>query len=188
MRFLREGVMLDLGAVGKGYAIEQATQLLREAGVTSALLHGGTSTVSAVGQPAEADAWKIALHHPNPENVQPLGTIPLKDEALSVSAVWGRSFQADGKTFGHVLDPRTGRPVSRALLAAVILPSATETDALSTALLVGGPEEHDSIAALRPEMKTLLVHEVEGDLRVRFHGLRGFAPEGMLCAPAKRVP
>ena len=56
-----------------------------------------------------------------------IASVPLRDEALSVSAVWGRSFQAEGKNFGHVLDPRTGQPVAGALLAAVALPSATET-------------------------------------------------------------
>src|SRR5579859_7666075 len=61
VRFAREGVMLDLGAIGKGYAIEQAAELLREAGVTSGLLHGGTSTIYALGHPPQADTWQIAV-------------------------------------------------------------------------------------------------------------------------------
>jgi FAD:protein FMN transferase len=69
----------------------------------------------------------------------------------------------DGKTFGHVLDPRTGRPVRGALLAAVTLPSATETDALSTALLTLGANGHDQIANLRPGMRTLMVLDSETD-------------------------
>ena len=64
VRFSRPGVELDLGSIGKGYAVERAGELLREAGVTSALLHGGTSTVLALGAPPEADGWKIALAHP----------------------------------------------------------------------------------------------------------------------------
>jgi thiamine biosynthesis lipoprotein len=163
VRFAREGVMLDLGAIGKGYALGRAAELLREAGVTSALLNGGTSTVYAVGHPPERDHWKIAVEA-SPTGVageRPplLATVPLCDEAMSVSAVWGRSFQAEGKTFGHVLDPRTGQPVSGPVLAAVVLPSAMETDALSTALLVLGEPGDEQLVRLRPGLRSLLVTE-----------------------------
>jgi thiamine biosynthesis lipoprotein len=154
VRFARAGVMLDLGAIGKGAALDCAAGLLREAGVTSALLHGGTSTVYALGHPPDAEHWKVALEYPqiagSDSPRQMLASVPLRDEALSVSAVWGRSFEAGGKTFGHVLDPIGGQPVAGAVLAAVALPSATETDALSTALLVAGESGHDQIASLRP--------------------------------------
>jgi thiamine biosynthesis lipoprotein len=170
VRFLRPGVMLDLGAIGKGYAIERAAEVLREAGVASALLHGGTSSVQALGHPPDAEAWKIAIERPRPGLARPpspapgqqpslLATVPLCDEAMSVSAVWGKFFQAEGRTYGHVLDPRTGQPVAGTALAAVVLPSATEADALSTALLTLGAAGHDSIANLRPDMRTLVVAE-----------------------------
>lgn len=152
VQFERDGVMLDLGAIGKGYAVEQAAEILREAGVTRALLHGGTSTIHAIGSPPDADAWRVAIAGAN-ESIRP---VALRDAALSVSAVWGKSFRAGEKTYGHVLDPRTGRPADGAVLAAVISASATETDALSTALLVVGAEGHDRIAQLRPGMKTVL--------------------------------
>jgi thiamine biosynthesis lipoprotein len=160
VRFDREGVMIDLGAIGKGYAIDCAAQTLRECGVTSALLHGGTSTTYAIGAPPEAAAWQVAVASPpNPgaDMPPPQVVVRLRDEALSVSAVWGRSFEADGKTYGHLLDPRTGRPAARAVLAAVALPSATETDALSTALLVAGRPGAGRIERLRPGMRTLLL-------------------------------
>src|SRR2546426_11487739 len=65
VRAARAGVMLDLGSIGKGYALERATELLREAGVTSGLLHGGTSTVCAIGAPPDANAWNVAVPHPD---------------------------------------------------------------------------------------------------------------------------
>jgi thiamine biosynthesis lipoprotein len=89
----------------------------------------------------------------------------LRDEAMSVSAVWGRSFMADGKLLGHVIDPRTGQPVNRALLAAVVLNAATETDALSTALLVLGAEGRTAISKLRTGMRTLVLSEIAGEIR-----------------------
>ena len=175
VRFARAGVMLDLGAIGKGYAVGQAADILRNLGITSALIHGGTSTVYALGQPPDTDYWKVAIEQPptivgNPALARltdfpwleggasnKIPAMPLRDEAMSVSAVWGRSFVADGKLLGHVIDPRTGQPVNRAMLAAVVLPSAMETDALSTALLVLGADGRDLISKLRRGMKTLVL-------------------------------
>src|SRR5439155_4204671 len=159
VKFAQPGMMLDLGAIGKGYAIERAVEILREAGVTSALLHGGTSTVYALGHPPDAEHWKVAVENPPPSaGATPFSgpLVLLKDEAVSVSAIWGRSFEVEGKLFGHVLDPRTGWPAAGAVLAAVILPSATETDALSTALLTLGADGRERIEKLRPGMRTLL--------------------------------
>jgi len=173
VRFARDGVTLDLGSIGKGYALERAAELLRDAGVTSGLLHGGTSTVYALGAPPDANAWNVAVPHPDfaartisgagPGLNQAidagkiLAVIPLKDQALSISAVWGKAFEANGRVYGHVIDPRKGEPVNSAVLAAVVLPSATETDALSTALLIDGSAGHERIVALRAEMRTLVV-------------------------------
>jgi len=175
VQFAREGVMLDLGAIGKGYAIERAAEVLREAGVTSALLHGGTSSVQAIGRPREEECWKIAIETPSlARNTPPtlLATVQLHDEAMSVSSVQEHSFRAGGRAFSHVIDPRTGEPVTGTVLAAVVLPSATETDALSTALLTLGSAGHEHIAGLRPGMKTLVVSESGGQLTVEAKGIR----------------
>jgi len=176
-RFTRAGVMLDLGSIGKGYALERAVELLVEAGVTSAIIHGGTSTVYALGTPPDADNWKVAVPHPDfagqtislgvrerkdaRETEKFLAIVPLKNEAMSVSAVWGKSFEAGGRIYGHVIDPRKGEPVDGAVLAAVVLPSATETDALSTALLVAGSAGHGQITSLRKDMRTVVVSRGE---------------------------
>jgi FAD:protein FMN transferase len=174
VRFDQEGVMIDLGAIGKGYAIDCAVETLREAGVTSALLHGGTSTVYGIGAPPDARGWKIAIA-PAPDQPSRQITVVLRDNALSVSAVWGKSFEADGKKFGHVIDPRTGWPVNHAVQAAVVLPSATETDALSTALLVRGGEGHEAINRLRPDMRTLVVAPAEQGFQVASRGMEIYA-------------
>jgi len=163
IRFTRPGVMLDLGAIGKGYAIDQAAEILRDAGVSKALVHGGTSTAYGIGGP-----WKVGISGEGrarrtaepPED--PIAVVELKDTALSVSAVWGKSFRIGKKTYGHIIDPRTARPVQRALLAAVILPSATETDALSTALLTVGKTGQRRLANLRSRMQTIVVDARRG--------------------------
>ena len=174
VRFRREGVMLDLGSIGKGYALERAADLLRDAGITSAVLHGGTSTVCAIGAPPGQPAWRIGIEDPritsDAESTLRIGddathaaprhllaTVPLKNESLSVSAVWGKSFEVAGKTYGHVIDPRTGWPVNDAVLAAVVLPSATESDAFSTALLTLGRSGLEKISRLRPASRMLVL-------------------------------
>ncbi len=204
IQFAIPGMMLDLGAIGKGYAIERAVELLREAGVASAFLHGGTSTAYALGSPPDAEAWKVAVDYPDlpsdsrsslagegngrennssvltivtgqkdqpDEQGRLLATIPLKDEALSVSAVWGRCFRFEGKVLGHIIDPRSGTPADRALLAAVALRSATDSDAFSTALLTLGPEGHDRIAHLRQEMRTLVLAQSGEGFQVKTRGI-----------------
>jgi len=170
VRFLREGVMIDLGAIGKGYAIDCAVELLREAGVTSALLHGGTSTIYAIGTPPDADAWSVAIESPATAG-QPIAQVLLRDESLSVSAIRGRSFEVAGKVFGHVIDSRSGFPVSGAELAAVILPSATETDALSTALLTLGLPGASQIAKLRPALRYLVATREHEHFSIKSQGI-----------------
>ncbi len=161
VRFSRPGVRLDPGAIGKGYALERAAELLREAGVRNALIHGGTSTVCALGAPPGGAAWKVAVQHPTRRDAR-LAEILLRDRSLSVSAVHGKSFWAAGRRFGHVLDPRTGRPVQRSVLAAVIADSPTDTDALSTGLLVLGEAGRAGRAARRPDAALLIAQEAPG--------------------------
>jgi thiamine biosynthesis lipoprotein len=156
VRFASPGMRLDPGAVGKGYALERAAALLREHGIRSALLHGGTSTVAAIGQPPDQGAWPVAIRHP----LQPgtsLATVHLRDTSLSVSAGHGRAFTSGGHSYGHVIDPRSGWPVAGNLLAAVIHPSAMVSDALSTALLVLGMEGLDLLRTRYPDADLFLV-------------------------------
>lgn len=170
VQFDREGVMIDLGAIGKGYAIDRAAETLREAGVERALLHGGTSTVYGIGAPPDQEGWRVAIAG-NAEESRAVGSVLLHDSALSVSAFWARSFEAQGKKYGHVIDPRTGQPASNAVLAAVALPSATETDALSTALLVLGTAGIDVITRLRSKMQTLVMPSLDDDSRIVTRGI-----------------
>jgi len=193
VRFNQPGVMLDLGSIGKGYALERAAAVIADAGVTSAMLQGGTSTACAIGSPPDAQAWKIAIERP--QNTRQtslelsasadggaadlLAVIPLKDQSLSVSAVWGKSFEAEGRIYGHVIDPRSGGPVNGALLAAVSLASATETDAFSTALLTLGTSGLDRFTLLREDMRALVVERAENEeLRIAAKGVEVLRPRG----------
>lgn len=135
LRFARPGLSLDLGAVGKGHALDRAADVLREHGVDCALLHGGTSSAVALGAPPGKEGWRIALGRERPAAVA-----LLRDAALAVSAPHGRTVEGSAGAHGHVLDPRTGRSADGFAFVAVIHESAREADAWSTALLVGGEE------------------------------------------------
>lgn len=128
VRFTEPACAIDLGAIAKGHALDLAAEVLRDAGVERALLHGGTSTVLALGPPPGKAAWRISLaHEPDAPPVE------LAHGALSVSSGSGRR-APDGT--GHVLDPRTGQAVPTGRYAATLAPTATLADAWSTALLV----------------------------------------------------
>lgn len=130
------GAMLDLGSVGKGYALEQAATLLQENEFENFLIHGGTSTVCARGVQADGEPWRIAVEHPDADQ-PPLSIVDLQNKSLSVSGIGGKSFIDNaGVEQGHVIDPRTGRPTQAARVAAVVCSSATVSDAWATALLV----------------------------------------------------
>lgn len=149
VEFDQTGVMLDLGSIGKGYALERAKDIMEENGIRSALLHGGTSTVTTIGTPPDQATWKIAITRPltdkekakadsDDSELKTVGVANLNGNALSVSAIWGKSFQTENREYGHVIDARSGEPTIGAAQAAVTLASATDADAISTALLVSG--------------------------------------------------
>jgi thiamine biosynthesis lipoprotein len=132
--FARRGMAIDLGAAGKGYAIDAAIEVLRAHGVARALIHGGTSSVHGLGLSPDGDGWRVGWNAPGAAVRQ----FELRDGALSVSAAHGKAFTMDGRQFGHVMDPRRGRPATAALASVVTGPRSFECDALSTALLVHG--------------------------------------------------
>lgn len=172
VHFTRAGVMLDLGAIGKGHAVDRAAAVLRAAGVENALIHGGTSTSMALGRQPDGTPWKIAIVSPSQDSsAQPLAVVELENESLSVSAVWGRSFRIGEKTYGHIIDPRTGAPAEGARLTAVVLPGATETDALSTALLTA-PELMDKMVQQHPRLRALVASGSEVSPQIFARGMQ----------------
>lgn len=155
LRFAHPTTRLDPGAVGKGWALDRAAMRLHDAGIRHALIHGGTSTACALGSEPGRDGWTIAIRDPRaPDAV--LAQAQLCDSSLSVSGQHGRSVFAGGRRVGHILDPRSGRPVEHTLLAAVIHPSALVSDALSTALLVLGSAEIATLAERFPDAHALV--------------------------------
>jgi thiamine biosynthesis lipoprotein len=150
----RPGMSIDFGGIGKGYALDQLVSQLKQQHIHRALLDFGQSSLWAVGAPPDATGWRILVQQPNG---RPAGVVTLRDQALSVSASMGQAFEIKGQRYGHIIDPRTGHPLQRDLLACVIAPTTTQAEALSKALLILG--EHEGLALLQrlPGVEGMLV-------------------------------
>ena len=136
---LPTGAQLDLGAVAKGYAGDRAAELLQDAGVTSALLNLGSSTIRAIGSKPDGSPWRIALQDPNDTSAY-AGVVSATDLSIDTSGGYERYFEGDdGEIYWHILDPGTGYPAKNGLISVTVLSgSALTGDGLSTALFVMG--------------------------------------------------
>jgi len=168
VEFTRCGVQLDLSAIGKGYALDRVGELLASRRVGAALVHGGHSSVRAIGRPPWDEAWVISVQHPLRPG-EAIATIRLRDQAMATSAV-DRAV-GDGRGFGHLTDPRTGWPARGLLGATVLVSDATRADALATAFCVMGSDGARAYCQEHPDTAALLVEEDEGEARPTAIGL-----------------
>lgn len=136
---LGEGMMLDLGAVAKGYAGDEAERILRENGVESALIYLG-GNIQLLGKKPDGSEWRLGIKDPASEGN--VGILSASDCAVVTSGNYERSFTADdGTVYGHIIDPENGIPVNNGLLSATIVAKEGRMcDALSTALFVMGSD------------------------------------------------
>lgn len=167
VKFSKPGMKVDFGGIGKGYALDLAAAELRGQGVTSALLHSGTSTVLAIGAPPDAPGWTVRIEEPYNPNKALLTSVLIKDEAFDTSSGTERYFQLNGKRYVHIFDPRTGKPAEGVLSAHAITDNGAVADALGTAFFVMGAEETEAYCQKHPEVRALLVlPSAEGTSRV----------------------
>lgn len=130
---LRRGASVDLGGVAKGFALDDLGERLRRHGVKSALLSFGQSSVLALGAPPEGPGWRMLLRDPD-DGVA--GIVELRDASLSVSGSLAQEIEIQGVKYGHLIDPRSGRPLRRRGVAAVTAGSGARAEALSKAMLI----------------------------------------------------
>ena len=153
--FREDGPEFNLGAIGKGYAVDRAAEVMLERGHENWLIHGGKSSVRVQGTHASHDGWPVALQNPMLPD-RPFLTLLLKDQSLSTSGTAVQWFRVGGERYGHVLDPRTGWPVERMLSVSVVAPDAALSDALATAFFVLGVENALRCCDNFPEVGAIL--------------------------------
>lgn len=152
--FRQPGVRFDLGAIGKGYAIDRIAEELRDANLDDFLVHGGFSSLYAQGDHNGQGGWPVGIRNPLFTD-QRYATILLRNQGMATSGSNIQYFRHDGKRYGHILDPRTGWPADKLLSVTVLAPTAEEADAVSTAFYALGLEKareycdtHRSLGAL----------------------------------------
>ncbi len=157
IRFKLPGMKINLGGVGKGYALDRCGKMLVDSGMNHFLLHGGRSSILARGDgegakaSTESKGWAIGVVDPRRPNRR-IGEILLKNGAIGSSGSQFQSFRHEGKKYGHIIDPRTGRPANQTEAVTVLAPTATLADALSTAFFVLGAEKTAEYVKKRPEI------------------------------------
>lgn len=155
IHFARRGMRIDLGGIAKGYAVDLAMRALRSRGVRSALVDASGNMMSS-GHPPSSAHWRIGLRDPR-DRMPYFARVWLDGDAISTSANYEQFIAKDGRRYGHILDPRTGRPAEGLLAVTVVAPDATTSDAWDTPLYVLGLEGAKQKALERDDVAAILV-------------------------------
>jgi thiamine biosynthesis lipoprotein len=170
VRFRRAGLEINLGSIGKGYALDRTAELLSARWKISAgLLHGGHSSVYAIGSaPGSRRGWPVGIRHPwEPE--RRLATVWLKDRALGTSAATFQHVEHQGRKLGHIIDPRSGWPAEALASVSVLAPTAAEADALATAFYILGADGARDYCQKHPDIGAVVL-AVSADAEPLFVG------------------
>jgi FAD:protein FMN transferase len=154
VKFEHPGMRIDLGGIGKGYAVDHGIAILQARGFKHALVTaGGDSRIigDRMGRP-----WLVGIRHPDDKN-KVITRIPLVDSAMSTSGDYERYFDEGGTRYHHIIDPRTGHSASKVRSATILAPTATQTDGMSKTAFVLGPEKALEIINRMPEYDAIFV-------------------------------
>lgn len=167
-RYLRgEHVMLDCGAIAKGYAVDRVARLLRQHGVKNFMIEIGGEIV-AEGNNADGKPWQIGVAKPTPDRNELQQVIPFTHVAMATSGNY-RNYRTDslGHRYAHTIDPRIGRPVQQTLLSATIVaPTCAEADAYATASMVMGREKAEQLLSKKKDIQYYFIYADGKDYRI----------------------
>jgi len=168
IRFLREGVRIDLGGIAKGYAVDRSIEHLRALGIQHAMVNAGGDT-RLLGD-RRGKPWIVGIRDPRNDG-RVVTRLPLADEALSTSGDYERYFEEDGVRYHHILVPGTGRSAREVRSATVLGADAITTDGLSTTVFVLGVERGMQLIGRLPGIEAVVV-----DAQGRIYYSDGLAP------------
>jgi thiamine biosynthesis lipoprotein len=138
VRFDHTGVELDPGGLGKGYAVDRMADVLRHRGFPIALVAGSASTIYGMGAPpTEPKGWRVGIKDPHKPR-QTVAEVFLKDMSLSTSGSYEKFFRAEGRIYGHIMDPRTGYPARASGSVSVVAPRAIDSEAWAKPYFLNG--------------------------------------------------
>lgn len=155
---IEPGMALDLGAVAKGYLSQKLMERFRERGLTGALVSLG-GNVQTWGTKGDGSGFTIGVTDPA-DGTGIYGSLKVKDRALVTSGIYQRYFEKDGRSYHHIMDGKTGRPVENDIASITVSAAdGTTADALATALFVMGERAKDYQAQHRDEIEILIVYK-----------------------------
>ena len=157
VHFKNPDTRIDLGGIGKGYAVDRAVSVLKQNGISSALINFA-GNIYTFGTPPGKKSWVIGLQHPR-ESEGLLGTFEIKDKAVSTSGDYEKFFTIEGKRYSHIIDPRTGNPVKGIVSVTIVTGNATRADALSTGVFVLGLEKGMDLIEQLPDVEGIIIYE-----------------------------
>lgn len=158
--FKNTQTQIELGAIGKGYAVDKALEVIKKSGVNNGCINLG-GNIYVMGAPPDKKAWRIGVQHPR-NSGEILGYLELNNEATATSGDYERFFEFNGKRYSHIINPQTGRPVSGTIATTIVAPSGTEVDALSTIVFVLGHEKGMEIVKRLPDVDAMIAYEEKG--------------------------
>ena len=136
---MEKGMRLHLGAIAKGFAVDRAIKILQDSNIQNALINAG-GDLKTLGKRPDQTAWKIGLQHPRrPESI--LASFSLTEKAVATSGDYQKYFDHEGIRYHHILNPKTGYPVTGVMSATVVAKTVMDADSLSTALFVMGAKK-----------------------------------------------
>ena len=177
IKLLKNDMTLDLGGIAKGYAVDQAVEKLRAAKVGNVLVNL-SGNMYAMGHPKDKKAWHIAVRHPR-QKEKLLGFLKLQEQAIATSGDYEKFFIHDGKKYSHIINPRTGYPVSDVASVTIIAQTAMEADALSTAVFVLGPERGFQLIECKDGVEGIII-QVDEKEKLSFVMSEGFSKRFIL--------
>src|SRR3972149_1670229 len=169
--FKNTQTQIDRGAIGKGYAVDKALEIIRKYGISNGCINLG-GNIYVLGTPPGKNAWKIGVQHPR-NSGEILGYLERKNEATATSGDYERFFEFNGKRYSHIINPQTGRPVSGTLATTIVAPTGTEVDALSTSVFAVGHEKGMELIKKIPNAEAMIAYE-DKDGKIAIDMTEGF--------------
>ena len=155
VKFGKPGLEINLGSIGKGYALDRAGEVLSSR-LSNALFNAGASSIRAIGSGERGEGWTVGLRHPR-SKFKRLGVLRLRDCALSTSGNEEQFFDHEGRRFSHIIDPRSGWPSERVTSVSVVAKTGALSDALATAFFVGGRELAEQYCATHEDVFVVML-------------------------------
>jgi thiamine biosynthesis lipoprotein len=162
IRFALSGVEINFGSIGKGYALDRVSALVRRQ-VSSALLSAGSSSICALGSgDPDESGWSVGIRHSRDKSRR-LALLRMRNCAMSTSGSEEQFFEHDGRRYGHIIDPRSGRPADLVSSVTVVAGSAAIADALATGFYVGGRELAERYCAAHTNVLVIMLESKSED-------------------------